>query len=98
MPESIVEVDHVSLIYHEISGETHAIEDLSFDVKEREFVSIVGPSGCGKTSILSLLAGLMPPSSGTIRISGKICPDICFSTTTCWIGAPSRGTCCWACR
>ena len=71
MPESVVEVDHVSLIYHEISGETHAIEDLSFDVKEREFVSIVGPSGCGKTSILSLLAGLMPPSSGTIRICGE---------------------------
>ncbi len=70
MAESVVEVHHVSLIYHERSGETQAIEDLSFDVKEREFISIVGPSGCGKTSILSLLASLMPPSSGTIRVYG----------------------------
>ena len=69
MNEPLVEVRDVSLIYHALHGETKAIDGLSFDVNPGEFVSIVGPSGCGKTSLLSLMAGIMKPSSGTIRIN-----------------------------
>ena len=61
-------VDNVCLVYHERSGETLAVDGLSFDIKEGEFVSIVGPSGCGKTSVLSLLAGLIKPDSGSVYL------------------------------
>ena len=71
MSAAIVEVENVCLTYHEPHAETTAIKHLSFSVKQGEFVSIVGPSGCGKTSVLSLLTGIINPSSGQIRILGK---------------------------
>lgn len=68
---ALLELDKISLTYHSPEGETLAISDVSFEVKEREFVSIVGPSGCGKTTLLSIIAGLRVPSSGTVTIDGK---------------------------
>ena len=44
---------------------------INFEIKDGEFVSIVGPSGCGKTTILSLIAGLIKPTEGTILIDNK---------------------------
>lgn len=67
----VVEVKDVCLAYHEPHAETPAIDHLSFSVDRGEFISIVGPSGCGKTSILSVLAGLIPPSSGEALICGR---------------------------
>ena len=64
--DNIVEAKNISLSYHELSGETLAVDELSFDIQRGEFVAIVGPSGCGKTSLLSMLAGLIQPSSGTL--------------------------------
>jgi NitT/TauT family transport system ATP-binding protein len=61
----------VTLTYHAPEGETLAIKDLSFCLKEREFLTIVGPSGCGKTSVLSLISGLMRPTSGDIFYKGQ---------------------------
>lgn len=63
---SILQLKDVSLNYHSIKGETQALQNITFDVQENEFVSIVGPSGCGKTTILSLIAGILKPSSGEI--------------------------------
>ena len=71
MHTPLVEVIDASLTYHEKHAETLAINNLSFTVESGEFVAIVGPSGCGKTSVLSMLAGLIPPSSGEIHIAGK---------------------------
>ncbi len=68
---SIVSMDNVSMTYHQREGETHALRNISFDVKEGEFIGIVGPSGCGKTTILSLIAGLIKPTSGTVYVEGK---------------------------
>lgn len=68
----MVSFQDVSLSYHCVGGETKAVSHLSFAVEEGEFVSIVGPSGCGKSSILSMLAGLFPPSSGQIQVNGTI--------------------------
>lgn len=47
-----------------------ALDDVSFEVAEKEFVVIVGPSGCGKTTLLRMAAGLEFPSDGTVRVSG----------------------------
>jgi NitT/TauT family transport system ATP-binding protein len=45
-----------------------ALDDIQFDVAEGEFVALVGPSGCGKSTLLKILAGLLPPSSGEVRL------------------------------
>ena len=52
-------------------GEVVAVKDVSFDIHEGEFISIVGPSGCGKTTVLNLLTGLLPLREGRIEILGK---------------------------
>lgn len=67
----LLKIDHLSCSYHSLEGETNALFDISFDVKEGEFVAIVGPSGCGKSTLLSLIAGLMEPTNGAIYIDGK---------------------------
>lgn len=67
----ILQVDGVSLTYQTTDGETEAVKNVSFGVETGEFISIVGPSGCGKTTILSLIAGLIPPTDGRITILGK---------------------------
>lgn len=47
-----------------------ALDDINLEVRAGEFLSIVGPSGCGKSSLLDILAGLVPPSSGRVLIDG----------------------------
>jgi len=67
---AILNLSDVCLTYFSANGETEALKDVSFSVEEGEFVSIVGPSGCGKTTILSLISGLIKPTSGEIRFEG----------------------------
>jgi NitT/TauT family transport system ATP-binding protein len=50
--------------------EVIALGDVSFDVADHEFVSLIGPSGCGKSTALNIAAGLMPPTGGSVRIDG----------------------------
>ena len=66
-----LEIVNLTMKFHTLSGETEAVDNFSLNVKEGEFVSIVGPSGCGKSTILSLIAGLITPSSGKIYIDGE---------------------------
>jgi len=70
MKESL-KIINLSKIYHDKNGETLAIDNLNFNVKEKEIVAIVGPSGCGKSTLLGILAGLMPKSSGEILLNGR---------------------------
>ena len=67
----MITLDRVNFSYHAETDEISVINNVSFDVKEGEFVSIIGPSGCGKSTILSLLSGLNFPSSGHITINKK---------------------------
>ncbi len=67
----ILQFTDVTLIYHTKQGETAAAEHLSFSVNEGEFVAFIGPSGCGKTTLLSLAAGLLKPSDGTVESNGS---------------------------
>src|SRR5215510_5683255 len=52
-------------------AEVLAVDDLSFEVADGEFVSIVGPSGCGKSTLLRVVAGLVEPSSGEVLLNGR---------------------------
>lgn len=67
MKNKILQVKKLSKNYHDLKSETKAIEDISFDIYEDEFVSIVGPSGCGKSTLLSILANIESKSSGEIN-------------------------------
>lgn len=67
-----LEVQKVSLTYHQLHGETAALRCVNLMVAPQEFVSIVGPSGCGKSSLLSLVAGLLRPTTGEVRIDGEV--------------------------
>ncbi|MFB6086707.1 MAG: ABC transporter ATP-binding protein [Halodesulfurarchaeum sp.] len=52
-------------------GDDHALDSVSFTVRDGEFFTLVGPSGCGKTTTLRIVAGLTEPSRGTVRIDGQ---------------------------
>src|ERR1700736_2595480 len=47
------------------------LQELSLTVSDGEFVSLLGPSGCGKSTLLRLIAGILPPTSGTISVLGR---------------------------
>lgn len=64
----ILELSNVQKIFYTKTQETVAVENLSFEVRKGEFVALLGPSGCGKTTILSLIAGLLPPTKGNIKV------------------------------
>ncbi len=67
----ILKLQDISLNYHTLKDETKAIENISMHLDTKEFISIVGPSGCGKTTLLSIIAGILKPSTGTITLNGK---------------------------
>lgn len=71
--ETLVEVKNLNVTYVTDKKRTVAVEDLSFDIKKGELISIVGPSGCGKSTILRCISGLLQPTSGEITIGGKKC-------------------------
>ena len=73
--EPLLDVHDVSYAYHTLSGETKALNCLSFQVYFNEFLGIIGPSGSGKSTILSLIAGLIPPESGDIKIHESLCKN-----------------------
>jgi NitT/TauT family transport system ATP-binding protein len=67
-----ISVDRVSKRYDTRSGPIDALSSISFEIQENEFVSIVGPSGCGKSTLLMIVSGLVPASSGVVRIKSDI--------------------------
>ena len=63
-----ISIHELTKVFYKKKQSVTAIENISLDVKEGEFVCIVGPSGCGKTTLLRILAGLENQSSGSFRI------------------------------
>ena len=69
--KNLLEFNNVSYFYQTKESEVNALDNVTFTVEEKSFSTLVGPSGCGKTTILSLTAGLLTPSSGSIILDGK---------------------------
>ncbi len=67
---TLLSVTNISKVFDSANQSTSAIKQISFEVREKEFVSVIGPSGCGKTTLLMIISGLMPPSSGEITLKG----------------------------
>ncbi len=68
--EIAVSANQVAKTYETRSGPVEALREVSFEIRNGEFISIVGQSGCGKSTLLNILAGLLPASGGTIEIYG----------------------------
>ncbi len=69
--DKLLELDGISLTYHSKKSETLALNDLNISINSGEFVAIVGPSGCGKTTILSIICGLIKPTTGNVIVAGE---------------------------
>lgn len=68
----VIEIKGVSKTYKTQDGEVPSLRPLDFDINEGEFLVVVGPSGCGKSTLLKLIAGLLPPSAGEIRVENRV--------------------------
>lgn len=68
---SLLKFNNVNFYYQTKQQEIKALNNINFEVNDGEFCSIIGPSGCGKTTILSLIAGLLTISSGSITLNDK---------------------------
>ncbi len=72
MSKPILVAEGIEKSYLSREGELRALKDVSFEVFEGEFVSLVGPSGCGKTTLLRIMGGLLAPEKGAVRIDGQV--------------------------
>lgn len=66
--KNLLSIRELRKVYTTREGELEALGSISFDVKPEEFISIVGPSGCGKTTLMRIIAGLLPQTSGEIVV------------------------------
>ncbi len=64
---AVLDIDHITKNFADFT----AVDDISFQVEEGEFFSILGPSGCGKTTLLRMIAGFLEPTAGNLRIRGE---------------------------
>jgi nitrate/nitrite transport system ATP-binding protein len=69
--EKFVQVENVHMVFNTRSGRFVALENVSLDIRQGEFVSIIGHSGCGKSTLLNLVAGLLEPTSGVLISAGR---------------------------
>jgi NitT/TauT family transport system ATP-binding protein len=67
---NLIAYREVRKVYNSGGGDVVALEEVSLDVADGEFVTVVGRSGCGKTTLLKLTCGLLPPTSGSVQVAG----------------------------
>jgi len=70
-PAARIRFDHVSLEFPSAQGPVKVVDDVSYEIRDREFVSVIGPSGCGKTTMMNMAAGFVRPTAGAVLLDGK---------------------------
>jgi putative ABC transport system ATP-binding protein len=68
---ALIHLEGIKKVFYTDEVETHALEDVHFEIKQGEYVAISGPSGCGKTTLLSILGLLDSPSGGLYTLAGQ---------------------------
>jgi NitT/TauT family transport system ATP-binding protein len=74
---TLIRVEHVDKSFAGRHGTISIMQDISFDVRDSDFVAIVGPSGCGKSTLLRLIQGLDKPSTGTVIFRDAPVTTVC---------------------
>lgn len=69
---NVLHIDKLHKNYHSKDGVVNAIDDISLDIKNGEYIVIVGPSGCGKSTLLNIIVGIDTKSSGEIKMDDNI--------------------------
>ena len=72
----MIEINNISKVFRTSEVETVALNHVSLDVKEGEFVAIMGPSGCGKSTLLNILGLLDNPTEGSYKLLGQEVADL----------------------
>ena len=72
MNNSFIQINNISKHFADVK----AVDDVSFEIQEGEFFSLLGPSGCGKTTMLNIVSGLVRPSAGNILFDDKDVTDL----------------------
>lgn len=67
-----LQISDITKVYTQQNVENKVLSSINVDIQEGEFVSILGPSGCGKSTLLSMVAGLLKPTEGEIRLKGSV--------------------------
>ena len=65
-----IRFDSVSMTFEGHHGPLEVVRDMSFSIRQGDFVSLVGPSGCGKTTLMNMAAGFVRPTAGSVRLDG----------------------------
>ncbi len=66
-----IRFENVRVSFGGPKGAIEVVDDVSYAIRDREFVSVIGPSGCGKTTMMNMVAGFMAPTSGRVLLDGK---------------------------
>ena len=66
-----IHFDKVSVEFADPRGPVRVVDDVSYEIRDREFVAIIGPSGCGKTTMMNIVAGFVQPTAGSVRLDGR---------------------------
>ena len=77
-PTPVLVARDLSAVFPDDNGGLHALGSVTFSVCPQEFICVLGPSGSGKSTLLRILAGLLPPTGGTLSFAGRPRPKIGF--------------------
>jgi NitT/TauT family transport system ATP-binding protein len=67
---TVISAQNLDLTFQTNDGPVHALKDITLDIAEGEFISLIGPSGCGKTTLLRVIADLESPTGGSVTVNG----------------------------
>lgn len=70
-PPARISFENVALEFPDERGSVKVVDNVSYEIGNGEFVSIIGPSGCGKTTMMNMVAGFLQPTSGSVKVDGK---------------------------
>ena len=72
----MIDLRHISKTFRKQDERVEAVRDINLTIERKEIVAIIGPSGCGKSTLLNMIAGLYPPTSGTVVYKGTTIRDV----------------------
>lgn len=86
MAQNIISLQNVEKVYKTKAGEIHALNGVSFDVDEGEFVAVVGPSGSGKSTLINMITGIDRPTHGEVYVAGQRLTNMSENQVAKWRG------------